>query len=261
MKPGREPQRAFEDYFQTVYGERWPTLRAALLRPPRKVTLQNPFGPPHQDYALDEASLLPVKHLAAQPGQSVADFCASPGGKTLASIFALHGQALWFCSDLSPLRLGRLRAVFFDCLPEHILHQVQIRKGDASRWGQTYPREFDRVLVDAPCSGERHLMASPQELERWSLKGSRRLSVRQHALLCSGLDSLRPGGRLVYSTCSISPLENDGVVDKLFKSRAGQFQVIPVHDQLGEATRHGWVALPDTCACGPIYFSVLAKPE
>jgi 16S rRNA C967 or C1407 C5-methylase (RsmB/RsmF family) len=70
---------------------------------------------------------------------------------------------------------------------------------------------------------------------------------------------LRPGGRVVYSTCSISPLENDGVIDKLLKSRTGLFAVVPVREEQGEATRHGWILLPDVCGCGPIYFAVLQK--
>lgn len=104
------------------------------------------------------------------------------------------------------------------------------------------------------------MLESAKELARWSLKGSKRLMIRQHALLCSGLDSLKPGGRLVYSTCSISPVENDGVIEKLHKSRAGLFRVVPVQESMGEATRFGWIALPDVCGCGPIYFSVLEKP-
>lgn len=250
---------AFDQHFAALYGERWPALRASLLIEPRKHTLLNPFSQDLQNYILDEASLVPVKHLAAAPGQRVADFCASPGGKSLASIFALGGEGEWFCNDLSPNRVARLKAVFFDCLPEQVRRKVRISRGDASLWGQRYRAEFDRILVDAPCSGERHLLESPVQLERWSLKGSKRLAIRQHSLLCSALDSLKPGGRLVYSTCSIHELENDGVIAKLKKSRAGLFQVVPIKEELGEATEHGWIILPDRCACGPIYFSVLER--
>jgi 16S rRNA C967 or C1407 C5-methylase (RsmB/RsmF family) len=248
---------AFHKYFAEVYGERWTILSQALNEKPRKTELANPFG--LENYSLDEASLYPVKNLAPKAGEKIADLCASPGGKSLGSIFALGGEGSWTCGDLSPARVKRLRAVFKNCLPTEVLARVRVVQGDSSRWGLRFPENFDRVLVDAPCSGERHLLESPQEIARWSLKGSKRLSVRQHALLCAGFDALVPGGRIVYSTCSISPVENDGVIEKLLKSRPDRFRVLPVSEPSGEATEHGWILLPDTCGCGPIYFSVLEK--
>ncbi len=259
MKKRESAEQEFDNYFTEIYGARWSSLRSALLSSARKATLQNPFGEPYQAYTLDEASLGPVKLLEIQAGERVADFCASPGGKALSAIFTLRGQADWYCNDLSPARVTRLKAVFHDCLPKEILAKVRFSRGDASLWGRRYPGEFDKILVDAPCSGERHLLQSAKELARWSAKGSKRLAVRQNALLCSAIDCLRVGGRAVYSTCSISPLENDGVIDKLLKSREGLFRIVPVAEAMGEATRHGWIVLPDTSGCGPIYSSVLEK--
>lgn len=259
MKKSRIPaEQAFEQHFSALYGARWPALRAALLDEPRKSVLHNPFG--RENYSLDAASVLPAKALNMTEGLRSADFCASPGGKLLAAIFLVEGRGEWMCSDLSPARVKRLKAVLHDCLPPEVMARVRVMQGDASRWGMRFPGEFDRVLLDAPCSGERHLLESSKELARWSLNGSKRLAVRQHALLCSALDSLRPGGRLVYSTCSVSPLENDGVIEKLMKSRAGKFSLVKIEEEMGEATEHGWIVLPDKFACGPIYFSVLETP-
>lgn len=248
----------FDEYFTALYNERWPQLREALLREPRKAVLHNPFG--QQDYNLDEASLYPVKHLDVQPGMRGADLCASPGGKTLAAIFSVKGDCDWFCNDLSPARVARLKAILHDCVPDEVLRRIYVSRGDASRWGLHRKEEFDRVLVDAPCSGERHLLMSPKELERWSAKGSKRLAVRQHALLCAAVDCLKPGGRVVYSTCSISPIENDGVIQKIQKSRPGQVQVVSISEPNAEPTAYGHIIMPDTQSCGPIYFSVLEKP-
>jgi len=259
LKPQREKQ--FDDYFLSVFGERWPALKEALKKNPRHEVLRNPFAASLQDYSLDAASLLPPKHLAVKAGDKIADFCASPGGKSLALIFALNGEAHWHCNDLSPGRVQRLKAVFHDCLPQPVLARVEFSRGDASRWGLSKPSEFDRILVDAPCSGERHLLASPYELSRWSLKGAKGLVVRQNALLCSALDCLKPGGRAVYSTCSINPMENDGVIARLHKSRPGAFRVVNIDENIGEPTEFGWIVLPDRFDCGPIYFSVLEKLE
>lgn len=259
MKTKEKSEIAFHNYYLEIYGERWTKLREALLAGPRKTELANPFGQGLENYSLDEASLFPVKNLALSPGLKMADLCASPGGKSLASIFAVEGQGEWLCGDLSPARVQRLKAVFHDCLPPQVMSQVRIMLGDSSRWGLRFKNQFDRVLVDAPCSGERHLLETPKELARWSAKSSKRLAVRQHALLCAGLDSLKPGGRVVYSTCSISNVENDGVIEKLLKSRPNQFKIQKINEAEGEPTQHGWILLPDKCGTGPIYFSVLQK--
>lgn len=254
-----EGTSAFDPHFGEIWGGRWPLLRAALLAEPRKVHLQNPFSEKLQGYSLDAASLAPVRHLESQPGDKIADFCASPGGKLIASIFSLQGEASWVCNDLSPNRVARLKAVLHDCVPASILSRVRVFKGDASRWAAHFKNSFDRILVDAPCSGERHLLQSPRELARWSAKGSKRLSVRQNALLCAAIDCLRSGGRVVYSTCSISDLENDGTIDRLLKSRPGAFEILHVEEPESEATRHGRILLPDRAGCGPIYFCALRK--
>jgi len=260
---------AFQNHFAHVYGSRWPALHLALLREPNKITLTNPFGPGWQDYAMDAASQFPALYLDPQRGDEIADFCASPGGKSLHMIFALNGEARWHCNDLSPARVQRLKAVFHDCIPEQILTQnIRITKGDGARIGQYQPERYDRVLVDVPCSGERHLLASgTKKQEQWSLKGSKRLSIRQHALLCSALDATKPGGRVVYSTCSISPIENDDVIAKLHKSRAGQFEIqrvttTPASPELAdpsETTTYGRIWLPDRAQTGPIYMCVIQK--
>lgn len=250
----------FDEHFNKIYGERWPALREALLAENEgKVLLENPFGKNYQDYSLDEASLFPARALAVQPGDEVADFCAAPGGKLLAVIFSVKGQGQFLASDLSAARVQRLKAILHDCLPPEVLRNVQVRKADAALWGRRLGENFDRVLVDAPCSGERHLLHSPKELERWSIKGSKRLAIRQHALLCAALDSVKPGGRVVYSTCSISPIENDDVIARLYKSRDGQFEVLSLQHEMGEPTQHGWLILPDTAGCGPIYTAAIQK--
>lgn len=252
---------AFDEYFNSVYGERWPGLKSSLLIAPKRATLQNPFGSGLQNYSLDEASVLAAQALDVQRGENIADLCASPGGKTLVSVFQLMGDANWICNDLSPGRVARLRAVLHDCLPPEVLARVQVIKGDGSTFGMRNKGMYDRVLVDAPCSGERHLLETPKEIARWSLKGSKRLAVRQHALLCSGVDALKPGGRAVYSTCSVSPVENDGVIAKIMKSRAGKLRLLKPAFAIGEPTEMGWIVLPDRTGSGPIYIAVLERTD
>ena len=259
MKREISREHLFEEEFARVYGERWPRLKAALLEPSAKIVLKNPFSVDLQDYSLDAASVAASQALDVKRGMRVADFCASPGGKSIASIFSIMGEGDWHLNDLSPARSTRLRAVLHDCLPPAVLRSVRVSTSDASRWGLKRREEFDRVLVDAPCSGERHMMASPESLARWSMKAVKGLAVRQHALLCSALDCTKPGGAVVYSTCALHPLENDGVIEKLLKSREGQFTVTAL-EGMGEATTYGRLVLPDVCAgAGPIYYARLEK--
>ncbi len=255
-------------------------------------------------YLLDPASLWPAKALEVQPGEQVADLCAAPGGKSLALLFDLverFGLSAitdfrLLCSDQSLARIKRLKSVLRTYLPPEVLDRVEVFHRDASRWGLYESDVYDRVLVDAPCSGERHLLQQPKELKKWSKARSRHLTQRQVALLCSALQILKPGGRLVYSTCTVSPLENDSVIEQFQKKRRGRFKVLqslsapplgplssgafpseasasdsfitqtsPPHPPVkptrsAEQTRWGWQIWPDHCqGAGPIYFCVMEK--
>ncbi|MCB0341989.1 MAG: RsmB/NOP family class I SAM-dependent RNA methyltransferase [Pseudobdellovibrionaceae bacterium] len=258
MKRGPE---AFTRYYEGVWGERWIKLKASLQQPSAKVSLPSPFSDTRSlPYELDPASLMPAAALQVKPGNRVLDMCSAPGGKALAMIFSVEGEAKFVLNDLSKQRLSRLNRVLKEQLPESVLSQVRTTHFDSSRWGMYEPEAFDRVLLDAPCSGEQHLLSRPAELAQWSLKRTKYLAQRQYALLCAGVQVLKPGGRLVYSTCTISPLENDQVISKYLKKKPNTVTVERVGSECGEPTEHGWIILPDQCqGQGPIYFSVLQK--
>lgn len=282
----------FEETYRALYGERWTSLREALVRTPEKVSVMNPFPGREAVFELDAASLVPPRELDPQPGDSVLDLCAAPGGKSLMMLFASRGRIRLTVNELSRSRFQRLKAVLHDYLPDEIMAQVELNCGEGARFCLTRREEFDRVLVDAPCSGERHLLQSPQALKDWTPSRSKQLSVRQHSLLCAAVDACKLGGRIVYSTCAISPLENDDVIEKLLKSRAGRVEVlkdgavkgrtteIQIEGEIdreaekdraidisngigiaiaGEPTEYGRIYLPDRGGAGPIYCAVLRK--
>ncbi|MAE74392.1 MAG: RNA methyltransferase [Bdellovibrionaceae bacterium] len=253
----------FERVYREIYGDRWPRLLDALRMEAPKFALENPFFKQNQDvkqvYELDLASVLVAKQLQIQPDHLVLDMCAAPGGKSLVQIFESEAQAHWVLNDLSKARVGRLKRVIREYIPADRSDRVRVTNFDASRWGLHQAGHFDRVLLDAPCSGERHQLESPGQLEKWTQSSSKRLHTRQVALLCAGFDSLKPGGRIVYSTCSIAPLENDRVVEKLVKKRP-DVDVQVAEADFGEKTDLGWQILPDHCdGYGPMYFSVIQK--
>jgi 16S rRNA C967 or C1407 C5-methylase (RsmB/RsmF family) len=256
-----------DTYFGEIFGPRWlETLKPALLQPTKKVyvrqgseSLEISESRVDGAYGLDRASIEPVYSLDLAAEQNFLDLCAAPGGKALMALFLTNCQLAVRLNDSSKDRVARLRAVLFDYLPEENVKRLSITCGDGALIGMRQKETFDRVLADVPCSAERHHLQDGDESE-WNLKTSKRLAVRQHSLLCSALDSTAPGGRVVYSTCSLSPLENDGVINKLLKSRKDEFEIVSSLRELGEPTEHGRLILPDTCdGFGPIYYSILQK--
>lgn len=257
----------FDSFFGQAYGPRWTeSLRPALAEPPPKVymlpssgRLEFSDGQTPGAYALDRASLEPVFALDLRSGHTFLDLCSAPGGKALAALLMTGGEIDARLNDLSPARVARLKAVLFDHLPEVTVQALKITCSDGARIGQKQADVFERVLADVPCSSERHHVRDGT-IGKWNPGASKRLAVRQHALLCSAFDATVPGGRIVYSTCSLSPFENDGVITKLMKSRKGQFEIVPSAQEMGESTEFGKIVLPDKHqGAGPIYYCILSK--
>ena len=139
------------------------------------------------------------------------------------------------------------------------MDSIRVTGFDGSKWCLFEKEVFDAILLDAPCSSERHLLHSPEHLKKWSPSRSKNLAVRQYSLAVSALDTLKPGAFLLYSTCSLSPLENDGIIRKMLKKRKGLFEVIPSDVPEGENTDFGKLILPDKDGWGPLYFCLLRK--
>jgi 16S rRNA C967 or C1407 C5-methylase (RsmB/RsmF family) len=257
---------------------RFGACEALVLEPGERIETRTDASGLFDFYVMDPASIFAASALEVRPGDEVLDLCAAPGGKSLVLAEALGAPHIKSQSDLqstspepfnqrgrlvanemSDKRRARLRAVLEDYLPSSLRERVSVTGHDGARWCLHETEAFDRILVDAPCSGERHLLEDPAELKLWSPARSKNLAVRQYALLVSALQVVRPGGRLVYSTCSISPLENDAVIARLLKKREGEAKVIAPHFEIGEATEHGWMILPDRTGYGPIYFAVLER--
>lgn len=213
-------------------------------------------------YVMDSASIRAAQALAVQPGDSVLDLCAAPGGKTLVLAEMLDGRGSITANELSRDRKMRLLKVLDDHMPSELREVVQVTGFDGNQFGLKKEGAYDRVLLDAPCSSERHLLHEDPAMADWKESRTKQLAMRQYSLVCSALLALKPGGTLVYSTCSISPLENDGVIERLLKKKGDQVSLDPDASDLQdlEKTGFGYQIFPDRAGgAGPIYFSRLKK--
>ena len=179
----------------------------------------------------DEGSQLLGFLLAPKRGEMVADFCAGAGGKTLLMGALMRSTGRLYAFDVSDKRLGRLRdrvarAGLSNVHPVTIANENDIRI-------KRLAGKFDRVLVDAPCSGLGTLRRNPDLKWRQSPEGVAELARKQHDILQGAARLVKPGGRLVYATCSILPEENEAVV-AAFLAAHPEFRQVSAQEALAK---------------------------
>ena len=165
------------------------------------------------------ASWLPVLALDPQPGDTILDVCAAPGGKASHIQAITQNQSTLVCNDNSKPRLLKLQANM-ERLGAHATYSLH----DATKLGRYIePGTFDKILLDAPCSGEGLMTLLPEDaklFDSWSVAHIRRLSDMQKKILGESWKLLKPGGVLVYSTCTMAPEENETVVDYFLRKHS-----------------------------------------
>lgn len=283
----------FEQFYSSMYGERWPRLKEALLAPKKHVAVLNPFSkfkfpetpvritgidfehdvkesfpmPEKTEegylnyYLMDAASILPVLALDLHPGEKIVDLCAAPGGKSLLCALMLKNQGLLVSNDRSAARRARIHRIFDDYLPKSEQKNHTVTAHDATKWSLYQKSIYDKVLLDAPCSSERHVLEDSKELSLWAQGRTKAIAISQFAMLASALDIVKVGGTIVYSTCALSQLENDDIIRKLYQKRDGRFELIRKEFPFGEPTEFGWQVLPDTTGWGPFYLAVVKRTK
>ncbi len=190
----------------------------------------------------DEGSQLLALLLAPRRGEMVVDFCAGAGGKTLALGAMMRGSGRLYAFDVSQSRLDRLRPRLARSGLSNV-YPVAIRSERDDRV-QRLAGKIDRVLVDAPCSGVGTLRRNPDLKWRIDAQQVQRLAQQQRAILRQAAALLKPGGRLVYATCSLLDIENDQVVQDFLRD----------HPSFGALDAGEWWArqgFPGAPAAGP----------
>jgi len=242
---------AFRLYYEGLYAERWPILEAALAGDSAQVEYDAGGSEP---YRLDAASVFAAESLVLPEGGEALDACAAPGGKSVVIASRMGLSVRLVANELSSARRRRLSEALDRCLPLERRSRVAISGEDAGAMCRRNEGRFAAILLDAPCSSERHVLADAGALASWSPARPKRLAQRQWALLSAAYIMLAEGGCLVYSTCSINPGENDGVVARLAAKHGTSLAFDPPSLDRGERTEHGLIVLPDRAGgAGPMY--------
>ncbi|RLI84994.1 MAG: tRNA methyltransferase, partial [Archaeoglobales archaeon] len=164
-------------------------------------------------FSQEASSMIPAIALDVKPGMLVLDMCASPGGKTTQIAQYMNNEGCIVANDVKYDRLNILISNLQRC--GVLIAKVTMKDG---RFFGRFEGKFDRVLVDAPCSNVGMIRRNYKYLKMWSLRDVYSLSRLQKDLIFAGYRALKPGGILVYSTCTLDPLENEEVVDHLISN-------------------------------------------
>ena len=198
-------------------------------------------------YYLQEASAMaPVQLLDPQPGERICDLCAAPGGKTTQIAGRMTGEGFLLCNEINPKRAKILSRN----IERMGVANALVTNEHPGKLAERLPGFFDRVLIDAPCSGEGMFRKEEAAVTDWSQETVEMCARRQAEILHSGAQLVRPGGRLVYSTCTFAPEEDELAVEEFLQNHpdfepemveapwftagsAGNFRMWP-HKLLGE---------------------------
>ena len=198
-------------------------------------------------YYLQEPSAMAVAEvLDPQPGERVLDLAASPGGKTTHIAALMQNQGLLIANEIRTKRIPAL----LSNLERWGARNAVVVNESPERLAERLPAYFDRLLVDAPCSGEGMFRKDETARAEWDAAAIPGYAERQRRILAIAARLVRPGGVLVYSTCTFAPAENEGVIDHFLKAN-GDFSLdpqprpapgfSPAHPEWGEAdTSHPW---------------------
>lgn len=273
----------FDLYYAQIFSQRWNKLKESLLE--ESTPLPYNFSKELRTYFLDKASIFAAACLPLKNVSRILDLCAAPGGKTLVISSLMEEDANLTSNERSFDRKQRLVKVCDEHLPESIRQRVDISCSDGALWCKRKSECFQRILLDAPCSSERHVLQDQKYLSQWSPARIKTLSMEQWALLSSAYRMLEREGILIYSTCALAPKENDEVIQKLLKKfsdakilsfeseeyKNNQYDFNTLEEKLKkyskdfifpeyEKTELGYQILPDKQnGAGPIYFSIIYK--
>lgn len=195
----------------------------------------HPFHHGGAVYSQDPSAMLPVSGIEISPDWRVLDLCAAPGGKSSQIASRLSGHGFLLANEPNPSR----NKILISNMERMGYPNVVVTKLTPQEIASYYPEYFHMVLVDAPCSGEGMFRKYPESIREWSPENVLRCSQRQKEILSHAVDTLLPGGILIYSTCTYSVEENEDIVRFLLQEYSLEPYAIPEHLQAITAPAFG----------------------
>lgn len=256
----------YQDFFKSYQGKTSQSLRVNPLKTvPKELEARAPFHlrkvpwsrygfyyeaedrpgkhPYHEAgvYYIQEASAMaPAEFLQARPGERILDLCAAPGGKSTQIAADMQGQGILICNEIHPARAR----ILSENVERMGIRNAVVTNETPKRLEERFSGYFDRILVDAPCSGEGMFRKNEEAVTEWSEENVSLCAERQDGILDCAAQMLKPGGRLVYSTCTFAPEENEGSISR-FLQRNPDFTLLEVSKTEGMSDgRANWIEHP-----------------
>ena len=203
-------------------------------------------------YGQEEVSAIPATVCDPAPGERVFDPCAAPGSKTTHLAALMDDEGLLVANDSNLGRLSALRSNAERCG----LTNVAVTKSDARNFSlKPFPGAFDRAVVDVPCSCEGTVRKNPDALDEWTLDHVAGVAGVQKGILDRAIEVTRPGGTVVYSTCTFAPEENEAVLDHALAEKDVTLVEydLPLESRPGVTEWDGESFAPSVCAAKRVY--------
>ena len=181
---------------------------------------KHPFHEAGVYYIQEPSAMAPAEALMVEPGDIVLDLCAAPGGKSTQIAGKLQDKGLLISNEIIPSRAK----ILSENIERLGIKNAIVTNEDSNHLAEVFPEFFDKIMVDAPCSGEGMFRKNSEACNEWSLENVKKCSIRQAEILDNAALMLKPGGRMVYSTCTFSTIENEDTI-KHFLEKHPDFHI------------------------------------
>lgn len=173
-------------------------------------------------YIQEPSAMAPAAYLDAKPGETILDLCAAPGGKSTQIAASMQQEGLLISNEIHPARAK----ILSENIERMGIRNCVVTNESPQSLAKIFIRFFDRIMVDAPCSGEGMFRKNEDACDEWSTENVALCADRQFDILSSAATMLKPGGRMVYSTCTFAPEENEKTIARFLKAHP-DFTVLP----------------------------------